>query len=352
MLGFAQLGRVQAVVFNDLDNDGVWDGNEDALANRTVRLWDRLGKSIIAQGATNEYGRRAFATTFGTEYQLEILLPTGWTATTPKDARGVATTKVKVVGPAPSASLEQQYGQYNTNDRTPPPAPTANPGPGEYTTPQSVSLASETGATIRYTLDGSIPTAVTGSVYNGPIWIGISTKLNAVAIDAAGNVSTLTSTIYSLPPATTAPPAAAATWTRTVGTVRSGSAAQLGADDGAYLVMASAKVGSKLTVDAYGAYTVPQERRNLVSLTVDFDAGASAGGYNRTLSLYNFTTSTWETLETKAQTIPDLRTTIRVGGDPKRFLSSTGELRMRVQATHSSTFDLKVDLMTFTVTYR
>jgi hypothetical protein len=69
-------------------------------------------------------------------------------------------------------------------------APTFNPLPGFYTTPNatfSVSLASGTpGATIKYTLDGTIPSPSNGIVYTGPIAVprGGTTPINAYATKA------------------------------------------------------------------------------------------------------------------------------------------------------------------------
>src|SRR3954454_22773484 len=52
-------------------------------------------------------------------------------------------------------------------DTTPPPAPTASPRGGSYRSTQSVTLSDgESGATIRYTTDGSTPTT-SSTAYNG-----------------------------------------------------------------------------------------------------------------------------------------------------------------------------------------
>ena len=87
-------------------------------------------------------------------------------------------------------------------------------------------------------------------------------------------------------------------------------------------------------------------------MTITYDGGASRGGYDRTLYLFNFATDTWESVGTQRQTTADLKTTIPVSGDPKRFVSSTGEIRMRINAGSITSFQLKADLMTFTYTYQ
>jgi len=61
-------------------------------------------------------------------------------------------------------------------------APAFSPSEGAYADTQSVSLSTSTeGAEIRYTTDGSAPTATTGSVYSGPIQVSSTTTLRAMA---------------------------------------------------------------------------------------------------------------------------------------------------------------------------
>ncbi|MBI3979136.1 MAG: chitobiase/beta-hexosaminidase C-terminal domain-containing protein [Chloroflexi bacterium] len=354
-VGFIQLGTIGVMAFHDQDRDGENDDHEVPLANRTVRLFDRTGKTLLGQKATNAGGLASFQVKANTEYKLEVLLPTGWVATTPLASNGKPTTNARVTSAAdPTLSVDPvEFGQYALNDVTPPPPPKANPEGGTFVSPQSVTLTSEAGATVRYTLDGTNPTATSGMVYGDPISIASSRTLKALAVDAAGNVSAVTTETYTIEQAgtQTAAPAAPKEWKVLKGSTY-GSLGDLTADDGQYFYLRSGKVGGKQVVDGYGSYTVPAEQRNLVGLTVVYDGGASAGGFDRTLSLYNFATSSWETLNTTSQTSADAKTTVDVSGDPTRFLSSNGELRLRVQAANRNTFDLKADLMMFTVTYQ
>ena len=86
--------------------------------------------------------------------------------------------------------------------------PVFSPVAGSYTGTQSVTLTSATsGATIRYTLDGSAPTTTTGTVYAGAISVSATTTIKAIAYKAglaASAVATATFTIQS--PADTTPP--------------------------------------------------------------------------------------------------------------------------------------------------
>lgn len=86
-------------------------------------------------------------------------------------------------------------------------APTFSPFGGTYTTVQSVTLTTPTpGASIRYTTDGSTPTATIGTLYTAPIAINNSATVKAVAY-ASGMTNSLVSTAtYTLNlPATSAP---------------------------------------------------------------------------------------------------------------------------------------------------
>ena len=60
----------------------------------------------------------------------------------------------------------------------------------------SVTMSAESGAEIRYTTDGSAPTATSGTVYSGPITLTETTTVKAIAIKN-GVTSSVTSRIYT-----------------------------------------------------------------------------------------------------------------------------------------------------------
>lgn len=77
------------------------------------------------------------------------------------------------------------FGYFADSDveavRVAPPA--FSPPPGSYSGEQSVEMVTSTpGATIRYTTDGSTPSAANGTVYAGPITLTSTTNLRAIAI--------------------------------------------------------------------------------------------------------------------------------------------------------------------------
>ncbi len=85
-------------------------------------------------------------------------------------------------------------------------APIFNPGTGTYSSTLDVTITTTTsGATIRYTTDGSAPTTASGTVYSTPIHIADAMTLMAVAYRAGWTTSSVTSAQYTIAPLVTAP---------------------------------------------------------------------------------------------------------------------------------------------------
>lgn len=78
-------------------------------------------------------------------------------------------------------------------------APSFSPAPGTYTSAQSVTLSTSTsGASIRYTTDGSNPTSTTGTLYSGPINVASTTTLRAIAYRSGWSDSTVSTGAYTI----------------------------------------------------------------------------------------------------------------------------------------------------------
>ncbi len=74
--------------------------------------------------------------------------------------------------------------------------PVFSPGRGLYDAPVQVTLATATpGASIRYTLDGSEPTAALGTLYSGPVAVGPVSGRGAVALRAVAFKSGLLTSV-------------------------------------------------------------------------------------------------------------------------------------------------------------
>ena len=350
--GFVQLGTIGASVWHDLDRDGVDSGRGEALANRTVRLYDAGGKKLLQQRVTDATGMASFKAAAGVDYQLEVLLPSEWLATAPLSSKGAPITKIKVTGPTGITSSNTAFGQYNSNDRTPPPAPSFDVPEGQYDVAQTVRLSSEAGASLRYTLDGDLPTATSGMLYTGPVTIGSSKVITAVAVDAAGNASEVTTAAYTIAGATSLP-APPTSWTTTTGTTRGSLADVAVKDDGKRMYLTAKGSGSKYATDGYASFTVDPAQRDLLGLGIAYEARASVENVTRTLQMYNWATRKYETVrDPEREALSDSRVVLDVAGDPTRFRDArTGEVRVRVLAKGSKPFEVGVDQLSLTVRF-
>ena len=78
-------------------------------------------------------------------------------------------------------------------------APAFSPGAGTYTNAQSVTISSTTsGASIRYTTDGSTPSETSGTLYSGPLSITNTTTLKAIAYETGFLDSSVSSATYTI----------------------------------------------------------------------------------------------------------------------------------------------------------
>ncbi len=148
--------------------------------------------------------------------------------------------------------------------------PIFNPAPGTYTTAQSVTITTTTtGASIRYTTDGSTPTETNGTLYSAPVNISATTTLQAIAYASGFTDSTVTSGTYTI-----LLPAAAPVFSPAPGTYTSPQ----------MVTITSATAGASLRYTTDGStptetngtlYTVPVT----ISTTTTLQAIAYAGGF-------------------------------------------------------------------------
>jgi hypothetical protein len=138
------------------------------------------------------------------------LAGTTWSATFPgAGVSGLADGALTVTGAYKIAAGTFHGATWSlAKDTVAPDAPTASVPAGAYGSAQSVALSAESGATIRYTTDGSAPTA-TSPPAKGPVGVTSSETLKAMAVDAAGNTSPVASFAYTIAPAVAGPVRAA-----------------------------------------------------------------------------------------------------------------------------------------------
>jgi hypothetical protein len=110
-----------------------------------------------------------------------------------------ATTTVKAIGLASGQTNSAvATATYTITAATTVATPTFSPAGGSFPSAQSVSLATATaGATIRYTLDGSTPTA-SSTLYSAPITVSATTTVKAIALKAGLTNSAVASATYTI----------------------------------------------------------------------------------------------------------------------------------------------------------
>jgi len=146
--------------------------------------------TVALTGATPWNGTLSDGTTFSTTTSPKTITvsPTGTTTYT------VATLTDANSCPIASGDLT---GSYTITMKAA--SPVFTPIAGIYNTPQSVTITSTTsGAIIRYTTDGSVPTESNGTVYSGAINVTTSTTLKAIAYKTGWSDSDVSSSTYTI----------------------------------------------------------------------------------------------------------------------------------------------------------
>lgn len=117
------------------------------------------------------------------------------------------------------------------------------------------------------------------------------------------------------------------------GTIKSGSYLNLSTNDAVYYVLNS-KAPKPYITDWYAKFVISENPANLINLTVNYD-----GKYSRSLTqilyLYNFVTSSWVQFNSRNINTSDVTTTF-TPSNPANYVSSTGEIRVRVYASNNS----------------
>jgi uncharacterized protein (DUF1800 family) len=86
-----------------------------------------------------------------------------------------------------------------TQPETPVAPPTFSPAAGTYTSAQSVSLATTTsGASIRYTVNGNVPSETAGTLYSGAFSVASTTTVKAIAFKSGMSDSAVVSAAYTI----------------------------------------------------------------------------------------------------------------------------------------------------------
>ena len=172
-----------------------------------TRLYFRLGEDkwteIVDSQRDNELGEEPFAWTFD------------WTP----DEDGVYDIMAEATDTADNTESSPVVDNV-TYDTTGPDTPIATPEAGDYTSDQTVELASSDSlsglASIYYTTDGTEPNIRSGTLYDGTaIAVGVDTTIKAIAYDNAGNPSDVLTAVYGIAPVISAETSSSVTSTST-----------------------------------------------------------------------------------------------------------------------------------------
>jgi hypothetical protein len=147
-------------------------------------------------------------------------LPAGTTATfspsTLSSGSGSSTLTLATSGSSPAGTYSENIQAMDAagtlawtaavtlviSGNPPPPqvaAPSFSPGAGTYSSTQTVTISTTTsGASIRYTTDGSTPSETAGTIYSSPVSISATATLKAIAYASGLTDSNVTSAAYTI----------------------------------------------------------------------------------------------------------------------------------------------------------
>ena len=121
----------------------------------------------------------------------------------------------------------------------------------------------------------------------------------------------------------------------------------LAADDGSRYRVGSVRRGNRHLVVWFGQATV--DVPGVTDLTLTYD-GSYSVPVTQTLQVRNFSTGTWEQVSSATVATAD-QTFGWSTGSPAPYISSTGQVRLRVNGTNGTPYTCLGDLMRVTVEY-
>jgi hypothetical protein len=183
--------------------------------------------------------------------------------------------------------------------------------------------------------------------YGAAVRISSDRTLTAVAVDAAGNVSTPTTATYDLPWTGKVAPLAPSAWAVTSGGTPRGGVAETTSDDGRLLAVGSVAVAGRPTVDVTATITVPADMKAAQGMTLTARIATTLPSTKVRAQWYDVSTSTWRALTTSTHGL----TETRIDGDPAaavKLVDGTSKVKVRFIADNGQPFDLQIDQVTFT----
>jgi kumamolisin len=194
-----------ALVTSDLISDNHW--HHIVAVNNGAIIWLYLDGQYTGQNLTSGLGLDSLGWYLGAQQSL-----TAGTANffhqgsidefrfsnSVRSAGWIGTEYNNQSSPSTFFSVGPQQGSG-----LPPPVvtPTFSPAAGTYSTAQTVTISTTTsGASIRYTTNGSTPSETAGTPYSAPVTVSATTTINAIAYETGMTDSSVASAIYAIQP--------------------------------------------------------------------------------------------------------------------------------------------------------
>ena len=216
-----------------------------------------------------------------------------------------------------------------------------------WTTDEASNSIVEYGLTASY---GSSASNATNAVSHSIPLSGLSGNTlyhyRVKSTDPAGNTATSIDHSFQTGGSTDYAPTAT---TILAGSLSSGSFTNLSTNNESYYQVNSTTSGARLT-DWYASVTISEAPASVSQLVTTYNGDYSRNNTTQTLYLYNWSTATWTQIDSRTVGQTDVTIT-NTQTAPANFISTTGELRLRVLGSRSSSqsFIGRGDYVRFTV---
>jgi hypothetical protein len=202
---------------------------------------------------------------------------------------------------------------------------------------------STSGLTVIY----SSSNASVATIINNKIHINAAGFANITATQVGNSIYTPAVAVVQLLSVTTAYTYTPISTTILSGTLNSGTNGNLSTNNSSYFVVNSTTRNTRV-VDWYGVARITQLPSSISKLTINYD-GKNSNLRTQILYLYNWSTLAWTSIDSRSVGSTDVTIT-NVQNTPANFISSTGEIRLRVNSTGGSVnFTSSGDWMQFVV---
>jgi siroheme synthase len=210
----------------------------------------------------------------------------------------------------------------------------------------SPGATASSGLTVSYVSSNTaVATIVSGNIHI--VGAGTST----ITASQAGNINYNAATNVTQTITVTAPVVtnyAPTSSTILFGSANSGSVSKLALNDNTNILVINSTTSGTRVLDWYSSVAISQTPSSVTKLTISYD-GKYSKSRTQVLYLYNWSTSAWSQIDSRTVSTSDVLVT-NVQTSPINFISSTGEIRLRVYTTGgNNTYTCSGDWVQFTV---